>query len=52
MMGLDHLFDCARRVAKIAIFREVNRAHAATADAPHDFVTMIEDFPAGECLWF
>src|SRR5437660_5278550 len=42
-MRFDHLLDRARRVAKIAIFREVNSTHAAAADTTNHLVAMIED---------
>jgi hypothetical protein len=50
-MRLNHLFDCAWRVAEISILREVNRAHAAAADSPHDFVATIQHSVLGELLY-
>ena len=41
-MRLDHLFYGSRRVTEIAIFREINCAHAAAADAANDLVTAIQ----------
>src|SRR4030095_15904050 len=47
---LHHLFHGARRITKVAIFCEINRAHAAAADASNDFVTRIEHCSGVELL--
>ena len=44
----DHFFDRARSVAKIAILCEINRAHAAAANATNDLVAAVQDFTGGE----
>jgi hypothetical protein len=40
-VSLDHLLDGARGVAEMTILGQVNRAHAATADSAHDFITTV-----------
>ena len=42
-MRLDHLLHRARCVAEIAILGEINRAHAAAADASHNLVAGVQD---------
>ncbi len=39
---LHHLLDGARRVAEVAVFGEVDGAHAAAADLADDLVTRVE----------
>ena len=48
---LDHLLDGARRVAEIAILREIDRAHAAATDAAHDLVATIQNGVGVELLY-
>src|SRR6185369_2959241 len=50
-MRLHHLLDCARRVAEIAILREINRAHAAATDAPNDLVATVQYRVRGELFY-
>ena len=38
-----HLFYGARRVAEVAILREIDGAHTAAADAADDLVAMVEN---------
>ena len=48
---LDHLFDCARCIAEIAILREINSAHAAAADPAHDLIATIQNCIRSELLY-
>ena len=46
----DHLLDRARRVAKVAILRQINGAHAAAANPFDNLVAMVQDLARDECL--
>src|SRR6185369_1179840 len=48
---LYHLLDCARRIAKVAILREIDGAHAAATDATNDLVTTVQYCVRRELLY-
>ena len=37
--------ECARRIAQIAILCQINCAHPAAADPPHNFVASVQSDP-------
>src|SRR5687768_16038737 len=49
-MRLDHLLHGPWCVAEVAVLRQVDRAHAAAADSPHDLVTAGQDCVGREWL--
>src|SRR6185295_7645939 len=50
-MRLDHFLYGAWRVAEVSILGQINRAHAAAADASHNFVARIENAAGIELLY-